>query len=207
VASYPCRESVGNGENKGAAISSSNLIRLGGLAPIAGGVVFAVYSSLVGLSEDTLFGGTLRVLFILFLLSMLVVIAALHLLLQRQGPRYGLAGTIVSATAFVGVALIAGGYIIGIDGLGATLFLLGVSAATLGIIGLAPVTLSLGVLPWWGGAALIAGNPLLAALIILIFIGSYPHFGGWLVAVPWIVVGFAVFQAAGRPTEQLPRVR
>jgi hypothetical protein len=117
VASYPCRESVGNGENKGAAISSSNLIRLGGLAPIAGGVVFAVYSSLVGLSEDTLFGGTLRVLFILFLLSMLVVIAALHLLLQRQGPRYGLAGTIVSATAFVGVALIAGGYIIGIDGL------------------------------------------------------------------------------------------
>jgi hypothetical protein len=187
-------------------ISSTILIRLGGLAPIAGGVVFAVYGSLVGLSEETLYGGTLRVLFILFLLSMLVVIVALHLL-QRQRPRYGLAGTIVSATAFVGVALIAGGYIIGLDGLGVTLFLLGVSVATLGIIGLAPVTLSMGVLPWWGGAALIAGNPFLAVLIILIFIGSYPHVGGWLVAVPWIVVGFAVVLAAGRRTQRPPRVR
>jgi hypothetical protein len=72
-------------------ISSTNLIRLGGLAPIAGGVIFAVYGSLLGLSEETLFGGALRVLFILFLLSMLVVIVALHLL-QRERQRYDLAG-------------------------------------------------------------------------------------------------------------------
>ena len=180
---------------------------MGGLAPIAGGVVFAVYGSLVGLSEEALDEGILRVLFILFLLSMLVVIVAVHLLLRRERQRYGLAGSIVAATAFLGLALIVGGYIIGIDGLGATLFLLGVSAATLGIIGLAPITLSMRVLPWWGGAALIAGNPFLAVLIIAIFIGSYPHFGGWLVAVPWIVVGFAVFRAAGRRIEQPPRLR
>jgi hypothetical protein len=180
---------------------------LGGLAPIAGGVVFAGYASLVGLSEDALFGGTLRVLFILFLLSWLVGIGALHLLLQRERPRYGLAGAIVSATAFLGVALIVGGYILNLDGLGDTLFFLGVLVATLGIIGLGLATFSVGVLPWWGGAALIAGNPLLGVFIILIFIGSYPHLGGWLVAVPWIVVGFAVVLAAGRQPEQPSRVQ
>jgi hypothetical protein len=179
---------------------------LGGLAPIAGGFVFAGYASLVGLSEDALYGGTLRVLFIVFLLSWLAGMVALHLL-QRERPRYGLAGAIVAATAFLGVALIVVGYIINLDGLGATLFLLGVLVATLGIIGLGLVTFSVGVLPWWGGAALIAGTPLLAVLIILIFIGSYPHFGGWLVAVPWIVVGFAVVLAAGRRTQRPPRVR
>ena len=187
-------------------MSSSNLIRLGGLAPIAGGVVFAVYASLVGLHEETLYGGTLRVLFILFLLSMLVVIVALHLL-QRERQRYGSRGTIGSATAFVGMALTVGGYIIGIDGVGAALFLVGVAGATAGIIVLAAATLRVGVLPWWGGAMLIAGTPFLGLLIIAIFVGSYPRFGGWLVAVPWIVVGFAVFQAAGRRTERPARVR
>ena len=187
-------------------ISSTNLIRLGGLAPIAGGVVFAVYGSLLGLSEETLYGGTLRMHFILFLLSILVVIVALHFLQsERQG--YDLAGAIASAIAFVGVVLLAGGYIIGLDGLGLALFFLGVSAATFGIIGLALATFNVGVLPRWGGVALIAGNPILWILIIALFIGSYPHVGGWLVAVPWIVVGIAVFQAAGRQPEQPSRVQ
>jgi len=161
---------------------------------------------MVGLREETLYGGTLRVLFILFLLSMLVVIVALHLL-QRERQRYELRGAIGFSTAFVGMALTVGGYIIGIDGVGAALFLVGVAVATAGIIVLAAATLSVGLLPWWGGAMLIAGTPFLGLLIIAIFIGSYPHFGGWLVAVPWIVVGFAVFRAAGRQTEQPPRVR
>src|SRR5919112_797229 len=140
---------VGNGINEGACVSYSNLIRLGGLAPIAGGVVFAGYASLVGLSEEALFGGALRVLFILFLLSWLAGIVALHFLLQRERPRDDLARAIVivSAIAFVGVALMAGGYIIGLDGLVLALFFLGVSAATFGIIGLALATFSVGVLP------------------------------------------------------------
>ena len=169
-------------------------------------MVFAVYASLVGLHEETLYGGTLRVLFILFMLSMLAVIVALHLL-QRERQRYGGRGAIGSSTAFVGMALTVGGYIIGIDGVGAALFLVGVAVATAGIIVLAAATLRVGVVSWWGGAALIAGTPFLGLLIIAIFIGSYPHFGGWLVAVPWIVAGFAVFQAAGRRTERPARVR
>jgi hypothetical protein len=167
---------------------------LGGLAPIAGGVVFAVYGSLVG------------VFFIMFLLSVLVVIVALHLL-QRQRQRYGLAGAIVSATAFLGVALIVAASILNFDGLGVTLLFVGVFVAPLGIMLLTLVTFSVGVLPWWGGVALIAGNPILGLFFILIFIGSYPHLGGWLVAVPWIVVGFAVVLAAGWQPEQPSRVQ
>src|SRR5215203_5270187 len=94
-------------------MSSSNLIRLGGLAPIAGGVVVAVYGSLVGLSYETLYGG--EVIYSVFLLSMLAGIVALHLLLRRERPRYGLAGAIVSAAAFVGVALILGSFMIPSD--------------------------------------------------------------------------------------------
>ena len=33
---------------------------------------------------------------------------------------------------------------------------------------LALVTFSVGVLPWWGGVALIAGNPILGLFVILI---------------------------------------
>jgi hypothetical protein len=139
-----------------------------------------VYASLVGLREESLYGGTLRVLLILFLLSMLVVIVALHLL-QGERQRYGSRVMIGFATAFVGMALTVGGYIIGIEGVGAALFLVGVAVATAGIVVLAAATSSVGVLPWWGGVALVAGTPFLGLLTIAIFIGSYPtsEVGSW----------------------------
>ena len=121
-------------------------------------------------------------------------------------------GALVSATAFVGVALTAGSLIfvdsiIFIDGLGTVVFYVGALVATIGISGLAPVTLIVGALPRWGGAAFIAGNPLLGVLIILIFYGANFALGSWLVIVPWVVVGFAVFRAAGGRTERPARVR
>jgi hypothetical protein len=67
-------------------MSSSNLIRLGGLAAVVGGVIFAVNGSLVGPEADTL-----RVSTVLFLLSMMALIIALHLL-QRGRERYDYGG-------------------------------------------------------------------------------------------------------------------
>ncbi len=97
-----------------------------------------------------------------------------------------------------------GGYVLGI---GADILLLGVGmlVATIGVIALGIFTLDAGVLPWWCGAALIAGNPLVG--VLLFFLGLDFLFGSWPVVVPWVVVGFGVFRAAGMRTERHPRVR
>jgi hypothetical protein len=186
-------------------VKGTGLIRWGSLAAMVGGVIFAVDGSLVGPEAM----GTLRWFTVLFLLSMMVLIVALHLL-QRE--RYGLQGALVSATAFVGVALAVVGYIlldfvIFSEGLGIILFLLGLLVATTGIIPLGVITPGVGVLPRWSAAALICGNPLLGLFFILIFYAENFALGSLLVAVPWIVVGFAVFRAAGRRPQQPVSVR
>lgn len=81
----------------------------------------------------------------------------------------------------------------------------GMLVATTGIIAFGISTLNAGVLPWWGGAALIAGNPLLGA--ILRFVGLDFLYGAWPVVVTWVVVGFAMFRAASHQTRLPSRVR
>ncbi len=196
----------------------TGLIRLGGLAAIVGGIIFGVRESLVGGPDEG------PGLVTLFLLSEMAAILALHLLLQRGRERYGRRGALASATAFVGLALTVGGYIlsdryerlgiISLERLGTTMFLVGLFVAAIAIAGLAMATLQVAiatpdvaVLPWWVWAALMAGNPLLGLIIIVFSYGSTSPLGNWLVAVPWIVVGFAVFRAAGRRIERPPRVR
>jgi hypothetical protein len=163
------------------------------------GFILAVSAILVGR------GGNLRWFLVLFFLGMMAAIAALHLLHGRRGA-------LASATAFVGAALMTGGYIlidfiISLEGVGTILFLVGALVAGIGMIGLAIVTSSADVLSWWCGLALLAGNPLLQVFLYLVFYGSNLSVAFLLWAVPWIAVGFAVFLAAGRRTEQRPRVR
>jgi hypothetical protein len=86
----------------------------------------------------------------------------------------------------------------------------GLVVSTIGLVPLVIVTLSAGVLPWWGGAALIAANPFL--LLILLFsvpegIWKFWLVPFWLVPVPMLVVGFAVLLAARRQDERPARVR
>lgn len=128
-------------------MATSNLVRLGGLAAMGGGVIFAV-------QERPDPGGTLIVPINLALLSVMAVIVALHLL-QRE--RYGYEGALASAAAFVGVALVlvggtdfpsmlpGGSMVIGTDVL---LMGVGMLVATIGIIAFGIFTLNAGVLPW-----------------------------------------------------------
>jgi hypothetical protein len=170
------------------------------------------------------FPGTVRT--VVFMLSVMAVIVALHFLLRRERERYGSAGTIVFATAIVGLALaVAGSTLYGLSialggdiryvpfvsplgGIGYLLYPLGLFVLALGLLGLAIPTLAVGVVPRWGGVALITGNPLWAVLPILIYYDT-PYFSIviWLLAGSWIVVGFAVFLTARRQTEQRTRVR
>jgi hypothetical protein len=177
---------------------------------MVGGIIFGVRESLLGRPDEP------PGLVTLFLLSEMAAIFALHLL-QRGRERYGREGVLASATAFIGVALTVGGYIlsdlfyrlgvISLERLGIIMFLVGVLVAFIGNIVLAIATLDVGVLPRWGGAALMAGNPLLGVFILVVTNHLVSPIGSWLVAVPWVVVGFAVFRAGGQRTEQPSRVR
>ncbi len=180
------------------------LLRLGGLAGIVGGVIYAVHGSLLDPE------GTHLVSSVLALLSVMALIVALHLL-QRES--YSYEGALASVSAFLGVALVLGGFTGfpsmprgDVLGIGTDILLLGVGmlVATISIIALGIFTLDAGVVPWRGGAALIAGNPLVE---VLLFLGLDFLFGSWPVVVPWIAVGFAVFRAATRLPEQPSRVR
>jgi hypothetical protein len=189
------------------------LIRLGGLAAMVGGVIYATLGWVIFLRAPNLpesIGFIQSALFILLLLGAMAAIAALHAL-QRQ--RHGWARTTVaSLIAFIGAVLIL------VGGLGELLasspadrttewyymtgnfLLVGLLVATVGIIALGIFTLEAGVLPWWCGVALIAGSPFIGFFLYLFELEG-------LVGAPWVVVGFAVFRAAGQRTERPPRVR
>jgi hypothetical protein len=126
----------------------------------------------------------------LFVVGVMAAIAALYAL-QRE--RYGLrfVVTLASLMAFVGVAL--SGLLFYTEAF--LIPVVGLLLATLGLILLAIVTIAAKVVPWWVGVALIAGSPPIAFIF-------FP-----LMGVPWIVVGYAVFRAAGRRTERPSRVR
>ena len=71
---------------------------------MTGGIIFGVRESLLGRPDEP------PGLVTLLLLSEMAAIVALHLL-QRGRERYGRTGALASATAFIGVALTAGGII------------------------------------------------------------------------------------------------
>ena len=198
----------------------TSLIRLGGLAPVVGGVLYTALSSL---SDPYMFDVTriwariFEVSLVLFLAGVMAVVVALHLL---QRDRYGRKGALASAFALVGVVgvTLLFGFDFGLLRFAKEVYLfggsvellafLGLVATLVGIIGIVAlgiVTLRAGVLPWWCGLALVAGNPLFE--IYLFFFGLDNLYGTWPVVVPWIVVGAAVFLAAGRRTERVPMVR
>ena len=188
-------------------MSSAILVRLGGLVAMVGGggvVVLWLVASEDWLAADWLGSPLASPAIHSLMVSAMAAIVALHAL---QSQRYGLPGTVASLAAFVGLAM----YLLGAGIAYArddfflafrdTTFLvvLGLLLATLGLIALGIVTLKAGVLPWWCGAALMAGNPLVG-----FFLAIWP---GVLLGVPWIVVGYAIFRVASREPERPPRVR
>jgi hypothetical protein len=93
------------------------------------------------------------------------------------------------------------------------LLIVGVLAASVGIVGLGIATISAQVLPRWAGAALIAGSPPAVGLefMFLAVLGAAAILSGeivWVLAgVPWVLVGVALLRAGSRQTHQRSRVR
>ena len=120
-------------------------------------------------------------------------------------------GTLAFLVAFVGVAMIFMGelrsLVIGMsqDSPGAAaaswLFIIGLLVATIGLPAYGAVTITAGELPWWCGAALLVGSPLVGLFLYLFFDSDF------LLGLPWAIVGFAIFRAGSRLSEQPSLVR
>jgi hypothetical protein len=173
---------------------------------MVGGAALVTLQSVVGLCTPNCpksTGYISNVFFVLLVLGAMAAIAALHLL---QSERYGLLGTLASLVAFVGVAMIFVDQLRNLVSADTAelswLFFIGLLVATVGIIAYGVVTTKVGVVPWWCGAALIAGSPFIGFFLYLFSPGE-----GLLWGIPWIVVGYAIFRAATRQAQQPSRVR
>ena len=201
------------------------LLRLGGLVAMVGGLaattlgllyVFHAWGMTLDFTAMALQRGHYETpVANMLLIGVLAAIAALHFVQRRN---YGGWGALTSVAAFTGIAMVVAGNLMGelaptTAAVNIVLLVLGVLAATVGIVGLGIVTISVGVLPRWCGIAIIAGSPPGVGILFLFFtplgmVGILPGEVGWALAgIPWIVVGHGVFRAARRGTVRPTRVR
>ena len=156
----------------------------------------------------------------------MAAIVALHVIQSRN---YGRWGALVSGAAFAGLAMTAGGGLLGgfvpaLAGQAMLVMLIGVLVASAGVVGLGIRILTARVLPRWCGAALVAGSPpfvflefmpvsfLESSLASAGLPSETPGGMGWgvLWALPglsWTLVGYAVFRAGAYRSEQPSRAR
>jgi hypothetical protein len=205
-------------------MSYSNLIRLGGLAAMVGGVLYAGVGLLVGrLAEELVYIGSIGYGFIVVSLP-LGAMAAIVALYGLHRERYGRAGLVLCLTAFLGLALATGALTLRVLatyplhafpdlGLFANLIVLGLLVATVGLVLLGALSVAWQVVPPWCGVALMAGSPF---GVLLTMIPSEALAGGSLIGrtfqalggVLWVVVGYYIFRSAGGGRNERPaRVR
>jgi hypothetical protein len=195
-------------------MSSSDLVRWGGLAGILAGVAWVV-SGIVhfamvypeagtgptGSISDYLIEGAHAV-------AEAGMLGALIGLRARQGPWYGWLGAVGFALAFVGTALLCAITVIGIvfgEALGeavlSAIFISGVLGWLVGFPLLGIATVRARVLPRWCGVLLIAYFPLFGFLL-----SSY-GWGGIALGLLWMALGYVLWSWRGTAAEQFSRVR
>lgn len=161
--------------------------RSSGIAGIVAGLGYLI-QAIMGLfnPQTEVFSGTsdyiLEVVFIAALVATIFALTGLHGFAQS---RYGKAGTIGYWMATVGTGLMTisavATLLAGENSLGIA-FLAGMLLALLGYVVLGIMTLRAGVLPLWGGLALIFGFPL------SVFLSNFG--GGIIFGLAWLGVGY-----------------
>ncbi len=193
----------------------TGLIRLGGLVAMVGGLAATTMGLAVWLSgppyswtiphlesaSNAAIQTLVNVSDVFLIAGALATIVAFRTL---HGEFYDAMGSMVSLVVFFGVALLlvlALGDVLRWTPWFSTSPAGGYTLAALGGMGLGVVTMARRVVPWWCGIALIVGSPGLAFAGLL---------GGLFAAVAgaaWALVGFAVFRAGARRSQQTSRVR
>jgi hypothetical protein len=186
-------------------MTSSNIIRWGGLAAMLGGVFWVVWSLLGRVSFEAAGSPFADGLLLLAALLTLVGLVGLHAL---QGANYGRIGRAGFYTAAAGLLLqaLAALFLMGSGAWEITLQWLVAPAGSLiilvGLVLYGAATLQARVLARWCGLGLIVVPPLAFYMNSRIFYGSLALFG-----VLWVALGYVLWSRSSTPTEQPSRVR
>jgi hypothetical protein len=189
-------------------MSSSDLIRQGGLAAMLSGGMFIVLFLLGLVSTEPLPGSFSyildSVLFIVALLLLLVGLAGFHTLQKENYGRIGRAGfytVIVSSSAQILAQLVL------LSGSTALEFLdfLGLLGVLVGFVLYGAASLQARVLPRWCGVGFIGGLPLW--LFLSVVVGEYGMIGQMLFGLLWVALGYVLWSQWPGVARQSSRVR
>jgi hypothetical protein len=209
VASYPRPRGVG----EEAVGMSPSMVRWGGLAGVASGVILVLSGILTLIAPpqgapsslgDYLLSDLLSAALIVAFALALVAVAGLHAAQSRSG-RYGWLGAAGALLTFVGYAIVlVAAHITTLAGgePSQTVRVVGGLAVLVGSILLGAMTIRARVLPWWCGALLIVGFPLGAVLEEAVAGGTE----NIVFAIVWGSIGYGLLSRRDAVSEQPARV-
>jgi hypothetical protein len=184
-------------------MTSSNLIRWGGIAAMLGGVFWVVWSLLGRVSFEAAGSPFADLMLLLATLLTLGGLVGLHVLQGGNYGRIGRAGFYAAAVGLLVQALAALLLLMGSDAWEVTLQWLVAPVGSLivlvGLVLYGAATLQARVLARWCGVGLIVVPPLAFYMHSKIFYGSLALFG-----VLWVALGYELWSRSGR---QPSRVR
>lgn len=186
-------------------MSSSNIVRWGGIAAMVGGVFWVVWSLLGRVSFEAAGSPFADALLLLAALLTLAGLVGLHAL---QGDNYGRIGRAGFYTTAVGLLVqgLAALFLMGGDAWEVALQWLVAPVGSLivlvGLVLYGAATLQARVLARWCGVALIVVPPIAFYMNSKIFYGSLALFG-----VLWVALGYVLWARSGTPAQQPSRVR
>ena len=184
-------------------MSSSDLIRWGGIAAMTAGVVWVISGILSivyqgvhapGTFADYLVEGTISVGLLLTVVGMV----GLHTLQKEHYGRIGRGGFWTVVVASLGQVLGTVVLLAGSTALAWLVFPVGVLAVLVGFVLYGAATLQARVLPRWCGVGLIVGLPVAIAL------GLYG--GNILFGLLWLALGYVLWSWRGATAEQPSQV-
>ncbi len=175
-------------------MSSSELIRWGGLAAMLGCVVWVVEGLLILAVPQTAWTDAL---FIIGILSVVAGLFGFHALQKDHYGRVGRGGlwTVALATLAQVVGLVV--FLLGSPALEWLVFPVGTSAVLIGFVLYGAATLQARILPRWCGIAIIVGP-------FLFLLGDY---AGILFGLVWLALGYVLWSRSGAAAEQPSRAR
>ncbi len=186
-------------------MSSSDLIRWGGLAAMVAGVVFIVLMLIPEGPPGSLLYTLNRLVFIVAVLLMLVGLAGFHVLQKGNYGRIGRAGfyTVIAGAPAQLVA-----QVVLLSGSTALEFLnsVGLLVVMVGFVLYGAATLQARVLPRWCGVGFVIGLPVW--VVVSMVSEEYGGMlGGILFGLLWLALGYVLWSRREASAEQPSRVR
>ena len=184
-------------------MTSSDIIRWGGIAAMLGGVLWVLWNNIFRVSNQAAFDPFSDALLLLAALLTLVGLVGLHALQGGNYGRIGRAGFYTAALGLLAQALAALVLLLGSEALLWLVAPVGSLVVLVGLVLYGAATLQARVLPPWYGLGLIVVPPIAFYLNSKVLYRSIALFG-----VLWVALGYVLWSRTGTPTEQQPsRVR